>query len=276
MINIQNLTFGYQKKQPLFENLSLELPEGKIYGLLGKNGAGKTSLLKQICGLLHPQHGSCLVDGILSAERLPSMLAQIFFIADEFELPAISGEKFVKLHAPFYPNFSKPLFESVNAEFEVDTNANLQKLSLGQRKKLMIAFALATRTKYLILDEPTNGLDIPSKAQFRKVMASAMDESRTVLLSTHQVRDLSSLIDHIVVLDNGKIVFNQDTYNISSKLAFSLATNIDGLDVVYKEEVMGGNAVIYRTNNNETEIDIELLFNGVTNNTKDFHSIFNS
>jgi len=276
MIKIENLSFGYKKNRLLFDNLNVELPLGNIYGLLGKNGAGKTTLLKHICGLLYPQQGQCLLANKLSTDRLPSVLSDLFLIPEEFELPSITGIQFAKIHACFYPNFDNSMFDSFLAEFQVDASAKLHRLSHGQKKKFIIAFALATRTRYLILDEPTNGLDIPSKSQFRKVIAASMDENRCILISTHQVRDLASLIDHIIVLDNGKVIFYQSTFDISSKLAFSLTSKTDGLDAVYTEDVMGGKAVIYRANHNETEIDLELLFNGVTHNASAINTIFNA
>jgi ABC-2 type transport system ATP-binding protein len=276
MIKVENLSFGYKKNRLLFDNLSLELPMGNIYGLLGKNGAGKTTLLKHICGLLYPKQGQCLLADKLSTERLPSVLNDMFLIPEEFELPAISGLQFAETHSVFYPNFDYTLFESFLAEFQVDASSKLHRLSHGQKKKFIIAFALATRTRYLILDEPTNGLDIPSKSQFRKVIASSMDENRCILISTHQVRDLSSLIDHIIVVDNGKVIFYQSTLDISSKLAFSLTSKTENLEVIYSEDVMGGKAVIHKANQNETEIDLELLFNGVTHNPSVINSIFNA
>lgn len=276
MITIENLSFGYKKNKILFDNLSIELPLGNIYGLLGKNGAGKTTLLKHICGLLYPKQGNSLINGQIATDRLPSMLSDMFLIPEEFELPPISGLLFAKTHSVFYPNFDHVMFESFLAEFQVDASSKLHRLSHGQKKKFYIAFALATRTRYLILDEPTNGLDIPSKSQFRKVIASSMDENRCILISTHQVRDLASLIDHIIILDSGKVVFFQSTFEISSKLAFTLTSKSDSLEVVYTEDVMGGKAVIYRAADNETEIDLELLFNGVTHNAAAINNIFNA
>jgi ABC-2 type transport system ATP-binding protein len=277
MIEIQNLTFGYKKNRVLFDQLNLNLPLGNIYGLLGKNGAGKTTLLKNITGLLFPQQGLCKIGGRVSAERSPEMLSEMYLIPEEFELPALSGLVFAKIHAPFYPKFDFTLFENYLSEFQVDASSKLNRLSFGQKKKFLIAFGLATRTQILVLDEPTNGLDIPSKSQFRKVIASSMDEERCILISTHQVRDLASLIDHVIILDNGKVIFYQSTFEISSKLAFGTALKTDTADFVYAEDVMGGKAVIRKAaNGNETEIDLELLFNGVISNNQAINQIFNA
>jgi ABC-2 type transport system ATP-binding protein len=275
MIDIKNLSFGYKKGRLLFDNLNLELPLGNIYGLLGKNGAGKTTLLKHITGLLMPQNGECLIEGILATERKPEILNEMFLIPEEFELPSMNGNWFTSMHAPFYPNFSYEEYNKYLTEFQLDESSKLNKMSYGQKKKFMIAFGLATRTRMLILDEPTNGLDIPSKSQFRKVIASSMDESRCILISTHQVRDLSSLIDHVIILDNGQVTFYQSTFDISSKLSFiQTGKDTNGLDIIYAEDILGGKAAMCRNNGNETEIDLELLFNGVTTNPKIINSLF--
>jgi ABC-type multidrug transport system, ATPase component len=248
---------------------------GNIYGLLGKNGAGKTTLLKLITGLLYPATGECLLFDHAAQDRLPHILADLYLIPEEFQLPAIRMNEFVKLHAPFYPKFDRELLKTYLDEFQVNSNVKLTSLSYGQKKKFLIAFGLATRTHLLILDEPTNGLDIPSKSQFRKIIASSMDEERCILISTHQVRDLASLIDNIIILENGKVIFHESTLDISTKLAFTQTTNAEHLDVIYSEEVFGGKAVICKKNSEETEIDLELLFNGVISDAVKINHEFN-
>jgi ABC-2 type transport system ATP-binding protein len=247
---------------------------GNIYGLLGKNGAGKTTLLKQITGLLYPDRGECLIFGKPSQDRLPGVLSDLYLIPEEFQLPAIRMKEYARLHAPFYPKFDFSLLEQYLTEFQINDNSKLTTLSYGQKKKFLIAFGLATRTRVLLLDEPTNGLDIPSKSQFRKIIASSMDEERCILISTHQVRDLASLIDNIIILERGKIIFHQKTMDISSKISFAQTKETDHLDVLYSEDVFGGKAVIYRKNSEETEIDLELLFNGIIANADKINQEF--
>jgi ABC-2 type transport system ATP-binding protein len=274
MIEIKDLTFGYKRNRILFDHLNIQLPMGSIYGLLGKNGAGKTTLLKHITGLLYSSQGECLLFGKPAQERLPDVLCDLYLIPEEFELPAIRMKEFTHLHAPFYPRFDFNLLEKYLAEFQVDNNYKLTTLSYGQKKKFLIAFGLATRTHVLLLDEPTNGLDIPSKSQFRKIIASSLDEERCVLISTHQVRDLATLIDNIIILDNGKIIFHQGIIDISSKLAFAQTKDIANMDVLYSEEIFGGKAVIHRKKTEETEIDLELLFNGIIANADKINNEF--
>ena len=186
MINVQNISFKYKGQKALvFDGFSLQLEENRIYGLLGKNGTGKSTLLYLLSGLLRPVSGSVCCDDIATYKRTPEMLSDIFLVTEEFEMPAICLSEYVKLYKPFYPNFSEEILQGCLADFELPADVRLGELSMGQRKKAYIAFAMATNTKYLLMDEPTNGLDIPSKSQFRKVIAQHMtDRCRTFRTST--------------------------------------------------------------------------------------------
>ena len=220
MIQLNNITFGYRKKAILFDNLSLTLEFGKIYGLFGVNGAGKTTLLKQISGLLKPSSGSITINDLPIGTRDANTLATLFLVPEEFDLPSISIRCFIELNSPFYKNFDHSLFETSMNEFELNLDENIGSLSYGQKKKFLISFGLATQTSLLLLDEPTNGLDIPSKSQFRKIMAKIASEDRCIVISTHQVRDLSSMIDHAVMVHKGKIVFDHSYRTIYENLIF--------------------------------------------------------
>ena len=269
MIEISNLSFGYSKKHLLFNNLNLTLKEGHIYGLLGKNGAGKSTLLKNIAGLAFPNKGTCTVKGFSSSKRLPAFLQELFFIPEEMYLPALTSTQFVKSTSHFYPNFNVDEFNKMLADFEVSADSMLNKLSFGQQKKVMIAFGLATNTSLLIMDEPTNGLDIPSKSQFRKIIAAALSESRCIIISTHQVRDLDSLIDHVVVLHNQEIVLNSSLDSLCEQLKFT-STNYANLDdVLYMEENLSGtNTIAINRDESYSKVDMELLFNAIVNDKK--------
>jgi len=278
MVQLQNIDFGYSKKRLLFENLTLELSCGHIYGLLGKNGAGKTTLLKLISGLRFISNGTATVLNENPALRKPKMLQDIFFLPEELYTPALKVKDFVKAYAPFYPKFNHEQFQGYLNDFECsDLELKIDKMSSGEKKKVMIAFALACNTKILLLDEPTNALDIPSKAIFRKVMASVATDDRIVIISTHQVRDLHSLIDAIIILDSGKIVLNENAETITEKLAFEVVEDPDNAaNILYEEDnVRGKLAVRENITQKETKLDIELLFNAVMLNKAKIQEIFN-
>jgi len=265
MVRIRNLYFGYSRRVPLFENLSLDLERGHIYGLLGKNGAGKSTLLKNIVGLAFPLSGQCLVDGRPAAARLPVTLEDLFFLPEEQYAPALTAEQFVAHTGGFYPRFSASQFYDYLAELEVPRQRKLNQLSHGQQKKFMIAFALAVNTGLLVMDEPTNGLDIPSKAQFRRLMAAALTEERCLIISTHQVRDLDALIDTVLVVHNREIVLNSGLDDLAERLSFTVGAVPAGTAEPLYAETTAAGLVAIRPNDGtgHGRVDMELLFNAL-------------
>lgn len=267
MINIQHLTFQYKKQEALFTDLSFQQRNGSIVGLLGKNGAGKSTLLQLISGLLQPQKGELVINGFKPFDRLPDFLADIYMVSEEFSFPSITIGIYIKATAPLYPKFDYVKMNNILQEFELDCKKNLNSLSHGQRKKFLIAFALSTNCSLLILDEPTNGLDIPSKSLFRKILVSSVTEEQLVLISTHQVKDIETIIDTIVVLDEGKMVYNETIFDISKQWQFKTVASLAGIEnPIYQEKCLGGYRIITLADEfEETEIDIELLFNAIIN-----------
>jgi ABC-2 type transport system ATP-binding protein len=276
MVSIRNLSFQYHKKRPLFEDLTLDLRPGSIYGLLGKNGAGKTSLLKVISGLLFPRHGTCDVSGSVPGRRKPSFLENVYFLPEEFQVPPISLKKYENLYSPFYPAFNNRLYGEILTEFNLDKDERLNRLSRGQRKKFLIAFGLGTDCKILLMDEPTNGLDIPGKSAFRRLIASAVRDDRVIVISTHQVRDVENLIDSVVLLDNGRILFHQPLADISARLLFaSHADPTDEKAALYTEKTpLGQKSVLPNTTGEDSPVDLESLFNAIIANPQAVGSIF--
>lgn len=267
MINIKNLTFQYKKNEPLFNDFSMQIENGHIVGLMGKNGAGKSTLLNLIAGLNEPKHGEIDVNEFIPFQRDPNFLADIYMVPEEFSFPQVSIDRYEKAFSPLYPAFDAEKFEKIIKEFELNRNAQLNRLSHGQRKKFLIAFALASNCKVLILDEPTNGLDIPSKSQFRKILVSSVTDEQLVLISTHQVKDIDSIIDEVLVIDNGTINYHEDIEAITRKLFFDTVPSISGLDTLLYHEPcpLGFKIIIPATGENESSIDMELLFNAIIN-----------
>lgn len=268
MININQLNFHYKKKHPLFDGLSLELESGKIYGLLGKNGTGKSTLLKLIFGSLFPKSGEITIGDVSSRLRRPSVLQEIFFLQEEYELPNIKVLDFVKTYGRFYPKFDLNQFKQNAESFEVDTNRSIKAFSYGQKKKILISFGLSCNTKYLILDEPTNGLDIPSKSQFRKIIAKNITEDQTVVISTHQIRDLGKLLDSVVIIDQGRIIFDKGIAEIESRLLFNTDhAPADQEGLIHSEMIPGGYMnILHNSDNQSSEVELESLFNAVIQN----------
>ena len=208
MIDISNVTFEYRKGKPVLKDFSLSFPQGGVYGLLGKNGTGKSTLLYLISGLLRPRHGEVRVDGMLSANRQPEMLREIFLVPEEYDLPSVSLKSYTRALKSFYPRFSDELLRKCIEVFDLEMDMQLGTLSMGQKKKVYMCVALATGTRVLLMDEPTNGLDILSKSQFRKAVVQGMDEDKTVLVSTHQVHDVERLLDHVTIINGNQVLLH--------------------------------------------------------------------
>ena len=266
MINVENLSFKYRgSKRDVLKYLNLSLSENHICGLLGKNGVGKSTLLYLISGLLKPDTGRVTVDGMVSSRRSPELLKDIFLVPEEFFLPNTTISEYVKITAPFYPNFSELVLKECLKEFDLPETVKLNELSMGQKKKAFMSFAIATCTRYLLMDEPTNGLDIPSKAQFRRVISRNMTEERTIIISTHQVHDIEAVLDHIVILSENGILLNKSTEDICHEYVFEERAVDDMADALYAEPSPKGNIVMAKRGvRPETQLNLEVLFNAVT------------
>ena len=293
MIQLKNVEFGYDKNRKLFNGVDLQLEPGHFYGLLGRNGAGKTTLLKIMTGLLFPQAGEALIDGEPAYKRTAQQLSDIYFLQEEIYVPHLKIKQYEEAFAPFYPNFSHEQFVEYLREMEMDNMLGfIDKFSHGQKKKVMIAFALATNVPLLIMDEPTNGLDIPTKSIFRKMMAAYADEQKTVLISTHQVRDLYSLIDAVSIIDNGRMILNAPCDVITEKLLFDKNDKITNKlkedlknegkaeefkegKLFYSDETPGGILQVKENVNYlDSPMDLELLFNAAILNKNEFTEMF--
>ena len=262
MIKIQNLAFSYGKNEVL-RNISMELKPGRIYGLLGENGVGKTTLLTLLCGLKKTQTGTIQADGQNPWDRQPSLLQDQYYLPDEVAAVNDKAISWAKATGIFWPNFNLDKFESILKEFEVCPTQKMNAMSAGQLKKTYIAFALACGTRFLYLDEPTNGLDIPSKAQFRSALMKYTAEDSTIVISTHQVRDLENIIDPIIILDRRDVLLNATIEQISEKLFFDYGTTLHP-DALYSEQLPGGFIqVLPNTEKADSKVNIEALFNTV-------------
>ena len=276
MFTINQLTFGYNKRTGnLFQGFSLDLNAGNVYGLLGKNGAGKSTLIYLMTGLLTPQSGEVLFDGENVRRRLPKTMSDIYVVPEEFELPRLSIKQYVSINSPFYPRFSMEDMQRYLDIFEMgsDMDLKLHSLSMGQKKKVFMAFAFATNTRALIMDEPTNGLDIPSKSQFRKLVTTGMNDDKLILISTHQVRDISDILDHVTIIDQSRVLLNTSFADVMSKIAFRPLKEGDQ-PLFVLQSPFGPLGAIRAQEGEETKVDLEMLFNAALQNPVAINQLF--
>lgn len=282
MVELKDLSFNYgsgfrSKRQDLFQGVNLSLKPGNIYGLLGLNGAGKSTLLRLMSGLLFPGSGRLDVLGYEPEKRQPSFLSKIFVLPEAVVVPNVTDKEYIAMRAPFYPNFDAEQMARFIVEFEIPTGRKLTTFSHGQQKKFLLSFGLACNPDLLILDEPTNGLDIPSKGIFRRLVAESLTDDQIFIVSTHQVRDIETLVDSVAVLHQGKILFNQNMGEVTDRLRMSLSPtrseNDNGL--IYSEQTVGGFASIWKdATAGGGQIDLELLFKAVIANPEQFIGLF--
>ena len=249
MIKVENLSFTYPKsKHMVLHDFSFSLEAGRVYGLLGRNGAGKSTLLYLITGLLTPKKGKIMYHDINVRSRLPMTLQDMFLVPEEFELPSISLKKYIDLNAPFYPNFSKEDMYKYLHCFEMD------------------------------MDEPTNGLDIPGKSQFRKFMASGMTDNKTIVISTHQIRDIDKMLDSVMIMDESRVLLNESTVHICEKLCFKESDDRSLIDkALFAVPSLHGNSLLLLNEHNEdSDINIELLFNAILAQPQKIANLFHA
>lgn len=266
MVLIEKLDFSYPRKPKLFGGLDLKIDQGKIIGLLGKNGAGKSTLLRLMAGLLKPSSGKVEMEGIRTFDRTQKSLDQLIFVPEK-----VSGPEFLKvkeyagIYSDFYSGFDRQRLNNLLSEFQIGMEERISNLSYGQQKKLQMAIGLSTGAKLLLFDEPTNGLDIPSKSAFKKVVTGSLQEDQTLIISTHQVKDIDHLIDQVIILDEGKVKLQADLEVLEEEFVFSHFGE-KPQDVLYSESHLLGARTISKKldhQNSGGSPDLELVFQAV-------------
>lgn len=275
MINVEHLSFSYGRKKNILRDITFSMEEGKITGLLGRNGTGKSTLLYLLSGLMTPATGHIYLNGCDVRLRQPDTLNKLFIIPEEFDLPHLSLKKFVQLNAPFYPLFSKEDLKHHLEVFELTDDLHIGELSMGQKKKVLMSFALAANTQWLFMDEPTNGLDIPGKSQFRKLVINEMTDSRSMLISTHQVKDVENLLDHVIIIEQSHILLNASVNEICNRLCFKKSETPPDQTAWSSIATFNGYGIMQpNTRNEDTELNLELLFNGALAHPEKIRHLF--
>lgn len=275
MIEIKDLAFSYGKT-PILKSITTTLEEGRIYGLLGENGVGKTTLLTLLCGLKKVCSGSITTDEQNPFDRTPTLLQNQFYLPDEVLPVSMKAECFAKERGAFWPDYDHSKFLEIMKEFENDPAKKMNQMSAGQLKKTYISLALACGCKYIFMDEPTNGLDIPSKTQFRSAIMKYTSDDSTIVISTHQVRDLENIIDPIIILDRQDVLLNASVEEITGKLYFDYGTQLHP-ESLYSEQLPGGFIQVYpNTTGEDSKINVEALFNAVHKNKELIKGMFSN
>lgn len=272
MISIQHLTFSYGRSTQVLKDAIWE-SSGGIIGLLGKNGTGKSTFLYLLQGLLKPKSGSIRVLGQEPFQRNASFLADVFLLPERYALvPGMTLDSYVKMMAPFYPAFDYEAMEALYIQTGLNKAMKFGQLSMGTQKLFMIAFALSTRCKVLLLDEPSNGLDIPNKQLFRKLLLKYSGPEQLILIATHQVKDIEDVVEHLLIIHDGHFILDMDLLQLSEVLTFGFSTTLPE-GAFYHERYGGGYHFIAASSvaaSVQTAVNIELLFNACIHNQLPF------
>lgn len=277
MIAFKDVCFSYRRNVPVLSHLSLQIEPGTVCGLLGRNGVGKSTMLYLTAGLLRPRAGQVLCNGYIPSDRQVNFLNDIFIVPEEFDLPPISLNEYVRINSVFYPKFNMDLMHSILEIFALPADINLGALSLGQKKKAFLSFALACNTSILLLDEPTNGLDITAKRMFRAAITAAMTDDKTIIISTHQVYDVENILDHVVIADNNRILLNRPVIDIQTKLRFGYTQDPEQAKrALFSIPMPGGFNVVEFLDDpdRETEVNLETLFELTNSNPELINQLF--
>lgn len=266
MIDIQKLNVSYGRGTPVLKALELQLAAGSITALAAPNGEGKTTLLKAICGLKFPDSGKLNVLGFTPNQRSAAFLQQVYYLPAEPSFPNWTPKKIGKYYGAFYPSFKEASFVQCLEDFKVDHNKPLGKLSFGQQRRAQLAFALAVGTPLLLLDEPTLGLDIAGKDQFRRSLIKSTEANQTVIIATHQLSEVAPILDNMLILQSGKIHSQINIAVAFERLSFSLSTSApEPFDGSYGRRVPGGWLIVKEDiNAGNTTPDLETLYLALT------------
>ncbi|NCU26400.1 ABC transporter ATP-binding protein [Candidatus Nomurabacteria bacterium] len=214
MISITNLSKSYNGKVKAVDNISLEIPDGKIFGFLGPNGAGKTTTIKMITGILTPDSGNILVSGHdIVKEPLDAKRSFAYVPDDPDVFPRLKGSEYLKFIGDIY-NVPSDLrlerMKDLSRKFGLEDvlGDRIQSYSHGMRQKLILIGALLHDPENWILDEPMTGLDPKSSFQLKNMMRRHADDGKTVFFSTHVLDVAEKVCDHIAIIDKGRILFN--------------------------------------------------------------------
>ncbi|SEO06312.1 ABC-2 type transport system ATP-binding protein [Amphibacillus marinus] len=266
MINCENVSFNYRKKA-IYQNFNWCLKAGTICGLLGPNGAGKTTLFNMLAGLVFPTKGEINIAGHNPSKREAAFYRQFAYVAETLPCPSMSPMVYATLCGPLYPNYSPERFLQLAEAFELDIEQNFNAFSAGDLRKAWLAIVLACQTALILLDEPSKGLDIKAQASLRKALAETAAAGSRILLSTHHVREVEGILDHVTIINRGgKLLLNAEVAQLYQHYSLIEAAQEHQLpsDILAKQRLtMGWVGLVNQPAQTMQDIPLELLFSGL-------------
>ena len=244
MIELKSVTKNFDNFKVL-ENIDLTIPKGSAFGLLGSNGAGKSTILRLLSGIYKAEDGNVLIDGEEVYDNIP-IKQKVFFINDEtIQFSNFTLNELKNFYKGFYPNFSQELFEKLRNSINLPLNKKLSQFSKGMKRQAIVITALACQTDYLLLDEAFDGLDPTMRIIVKRMIVDAIiDRDLTTIISSHNLKEINEVCDTVALLHEGKIIFSKDLDSVKGNIhkiqtAFPesyTAEDFSGLQIMHFEK----------------------------------------
>lgn len=244
MIELKGVTKNFDNFKVL-ENIDLTIPKGSAFGLLGSNGAGKSTILRLLSGIYKAEDGNVLIDGEEVYDNIP-IKQKVFFINDEtIQFSNFTLNELKNFYRGFYPNFSQELFEKLRNSINLPLNKKLSQFSKGMKRQAIVITALACQTDYLLLDEAFDGLDPTMRIIVKRMIVDAIiDRDLTTIISSHNLKEINEVCDTVALLHEGKIIFSKDLDSVKGNIhkiqtAFPeayTAEDFSGLQIMHFEK----------------------------------------
>lgn len=230
MIDIINLSKKYGKVQAL-DDVSFQIKEGKIIGIFGINGVGKSTILKSIAGVIKPDKGKILIDGEEINHKLYNKIA---FIPDvDTYFPHLTIKESLEFMKEFYINWDEEKAYNMLKIFNLTDNQMISNLSKGNRARVKIILGFAQNAKYILLDEPFSGIDIFKREEFIKAMVEYISPNQSIIITTHEITEIEEIVEEVIILHDGKVVFN---FNVEEVRKNENKSIVDKMREVYRGE----------------------------------------
>lgn len=215
MIKIENVTKTFEGYKAL-DNLTLNIPKGSIYGLMGLNGAGKTTIIKHLAGCILQDSGTITIDDEPVYDNV-SLKQRVYVIPDElFFFSGYNIMHMAKYYSKIYKNWNQEILLNMLKDFGLDEKKNIKKFSKGMKKQAAFALAMATRPDYLILDEPVDGLDpVVRHKLWNYIISDVADRNMTVLIASHNSKELEDVCNYLGILSHGKLAYEGDLLSLA-------------------------------------------------------------
>lgn len=244
MIELKNVTKEFDDGFKALDDVSLSIEKGSAFGLLGSNGAGKSTILRLVSGIYRQEKGEVLVDGEGIFDNT-KMKSRIFFINDEtIQFSSYTLKKLKDLYKGFYPNFSEELFESLREKIKLPLDKKLNQFSKGMKRQAVVIIGLACQPEYLMMDEAFDGIDPAMRIIVKRMLVDAMiDREMTIIISSHNLKEISEICDTVTFIHHGKVLFaksvdavKNEIHKIQVVFRDKAIHSFEGLDVVKFEQ----------------------------------------